>query len=83
MEKRVRRKIWLDILRAVAIFVVALGHFTAKTNMVQMIIAPIMLPLFYIISGMLYKPWGVQDSGRNLFCHIGFLTLYSRSICYT
>lgn len=66
MEKRGKRKIWIDLLRSVAIFAVTLGHFTAKTNPVQMIIAPIMLPLFYIISGMLYK-----SSGR-----IGFWRKY-------
>lgn len=81
LEKRVKRKIWLDLLRSVAIFVVALGHFTAKTNPVQMIIAPIMLPLFYIISGMLYKSsGGGPDSGVNSFCHIGCLTLFFRCI---
>lgn len=50
-----RRKNWIDMMRALAVFFVVLGHFCAKEEPIQMFISPIMMPTFYVVSGMLLE----------------------------
>lgn len=50
-----KRKNWIDILRALAMFFVVLGHLLPGKTLYHVITAPIKMPLFYILTGYLIE----------------------------
>ena len=55
MEKTVERKQWLDGLRAIAMLLVIAGHLLPEHSAFFALTNPVKLPLFFAISGYLFK----------------------------
>lgn len=67
-DNKTNRKGWLDCLRALAILFVIFGHFGMKDYEPFFIItSPIKLPLFFIISGYLFKPEYTENFKKFFF----------------
>lgn len=59
------RKEWLDALRALAIIIVVYSHCVSGWLPFYLLIGPIMMPLFFEISGYLFK---MRDGRLLTFC---------------
>ena len=55
MTKVTKRRIeWIDIAKALGIFLIVLGH-TLRAGKVHLIVYTFSVPLFFIISGLVFK----------------------------
>ena len=59
------RKYWIDYLKAIAIYLVILGHLPDELH-IKWGIYLFHMPLFFIISGYLYKPRKVKDEIKKV-----------------
>lgn len=78
------RKYWIDYLKAIAIYLVILGHLPDELH-IKWGIYLFHMPLFFIISGYLYKPRKVKDEIKKvitqlflpyMFYGLGLIGLY-------
>lgn len=78
------RKCWIDYLKAIAIYLVILGHLPDELH-IKWGIYLFHMPLFFIISGYLYKPRKVKDEIKKvitqlflpyMFYGLGLIGLY-------
>ncbi|MGN0181267.1 MAG: acyltransferase family protein [Candidatus Ornithomonoglobus sp.] len=55
MKKIEKRELWIDLLRAMAMFFVVMGHVYKGNPLYFMLTGPVKMPLFYILSGYTFK----------------------------
>lgn len=72
MQEIKQRKYWIDYLKAVAIYLVILGHLPDELH-IKWAIYLFHMPLFFIISGFLYKPRKAKDEIKKLFSNFFYL----------
>ncbi len=58
-----KREYWLDIAKSIGIFLVVLGHTSINENL-KIFIYSFHMPLFFLISGFLFK---TNDNFKNFF----------------
>ena len=61
------RKEWIDVLRAIAIILVVLGHQIQEQTAYFVWTSPIKMPLFFAISGYLFTLKPVKDFAKKIF----------------
>ena len=59
-----KRILWLDQLRAISFFIVILGHVNMSYDVIKFIYS-FHMPLFFIISGMTFRPDKYQSLGKR------------------
>ena len=73
-----RRIVWIDYCRAFAICLVIIGHILISTssynshidNMIMVIIYSFHMPLFFILSGLVFKKTGILDGIKKRFIRL-------------
>ena len=61
-----KRELWIDTLRGIAIFCVLIHHQMNEAPLFTQFYAPFFMPVFFFVSGYLYKYSGVKDNFRRI-----------------
>ena len=69
IDQNIRRKKWIDSLRAVAMILVVYGHCVKGWTVFYVFTSPVKMPLFFVISGYLFNPRNgdIKAFLKNLF----------------
>lgn len=70
MVKQNKRIEWIDTLRAIAIILVVFGHFYSNNYLFFLLTSPIKIPLFFVITGFLFKKKNFSDFNNSMFHNI-------------
>lgn len=57
-----KRLDWIDALRALAIFLVILGHCAPNCYTYFLFTSPLKMPLFFVITGFVFNPINVNSA---------------------